>query len=299
MDTENQTVLSLNAALVTGSVNAVGIGGNIMVIIVIARTAGLRGFSGALMINQAVAEVLQEVVIQFLIYHFAVRPPMIQLTIHVRLLLFGLSGVVSHSLSALSTNLYLAICKQHQYKTMVTWKRIGAFLCCSWIFNVLIVSLYHVVPSFYEVNLESSSDFLNINLTPSNWWFFLLLAVNIVLVPISSAATCFLKIQSCMKCPTMATLGPRNMAKVKLSQTIHLTTIIYLITFVPVLLVISLKFHMPFGKAISWAICSSYYIIKLLVYLKLYKPFRTTMKGMFCHNRVGDADCSGTLETSR
>ncbi|XP_067660289.1 melanopsin-like [Haliotis asinina] len=301
MNAENGTTLSLGAALITGTVNGVGIGGNILIILVIASTAGLRGFSGALMINQAVAEVLQEVVLQVLILLFSIRPPMIQLTIHVRLLLFGLSGVVSHSLSALSANLYLAICKQQQYMTMITWKRIGAFLCCSWIFNALIVNLYYVVPSFYAVDLESSFDFLNVNLTSSNWWFLVLLVVNIVFVPICSAATCFLKIQSYMKCPSMAALGPSNMSKVKLSQTVHLTTILYLISFVPVLVIISVKVHIPFGKAVSWAVCSSYYIIKFMVYLKLYKPFRETMKSMCCktcQRRVGHADLSSTLETS-
>ncbi|XP_046341087.2 mu-type opioid receptor-like [Haliotis rufescens] len=294
MDSDNATVLFTGTAIITtaitGLVNAWGIIGNIVIIFIIARTPNMRGFSGALMINHAVADVIQESVSQIVVLLFAVGPRMVQLNIYLRLALFSLSGVVSHSVSALSVNLYLAICRQQQYKRLVTWKRVFAFMACSWAINIAISSLYHVVPSFYTVDLNSRSDIPYMDITPSNCWFYLLLVLNIVVIPICTAATCYLRIRSFMKCPTMSSMGPNNMNKVKLSQMIHIITIIYFLTFIPVFIIMSAKVQMQGVKTVIWAVNSSYYIIKLFLYLKLYKPFRETAKAICCNscqNRLG------------
>ncbi|XP_046345827.2 allatostatin-A receptor-like [Haliotis rufescens] len=294
MDKDNATVLFTDTAIITaaitGLVNALGIIGNIVIIFILARTPGMRGFSGALMINHAVAEVIQESVIQIVIVLFVIRPGFAQFDIHLRLSIFSLSGVVSHSVSALSVNIYLAICRPLQYKRLVTWKRVFAFVAFSWTINIAISSLYHVVPSFFTVDLKSHSDIMYMDLTPSNCWFFLLLVLNILIIPICTTATCYLRIRSFMKCPTMSTIGPNIMNKVQLSQMIHITTIIYLLTFIPIFIVISVKVQIQGVKAGFWAVNSSYYIIKLFLYFKLYKPFRETAKAICpnsCQNRVG------------
>lgn len=297
MDTDNRTVLLADAAVITaaisGTVNALGVWGNIITIIFIARTAGMRGYSGALMINQAVAEVMQEILSLVAMSLFLVRPRLVQLDIHIRLALFGLCGVISQSLSALSANLYLAICKQRRYKNMVTWNRFVIFLGCSWTFNSAIVCMYHFDPSFYVVDQMSHSDVLHINPTYSNCWFLILWVLNVAFVPLCTSATCFLKIRSNMKHPTMANLSPHNMDKVMLAQTVHIMTIIYLITLIPVIGASSVEVRTPGVKALFWAISSSFYILKLLIYVKLYTPFRETTKAMccnFCQNRVGHID---------
>ncbi|XP_071094661.1 melatonin receptor type 1A-A-like [Haliotis cracherodii] len=294
MDKDNATVLFTDTAIITtaitGLLNALGIIGNIVIIFIIARTRDMRGFSGALMINHAVAEIIQESVIQIVLIYAYIRPGFVQFYIHLRLSLFSLSGVVSHSVSALSVNLYLAIYRQEQYKRLVTWKRVFAFMACSWTINIAISSLYHVVPSVYTVDLKSHSDIMYMDLTPSNCWFFLLLVLNILVIPICTTTTCYLRIRSFMKCPTMSTIGPNIMHKVQLSQMTHITTIIFLLTFIPIFIIISAKVQIQGVKAVFWAVNSSYYIIKLFLYFRLYKPFRETAKAI-CRNFCRDREC--------
>ncbi|XP_067680246.1 rhodopsin, GQ-coupled-like [Haliotis asinina] len=274
MDHDNETIVLTDAVkaatAINGVVNAWCILGNIVNIVIISKTPGMRGFSGALIINHAAAEILQECVTQCIIFLYVVRPRIVQLDICLRLCILALSGVISHSLSAVSVNLYLAIFKLQRYSRIVTWKRVFAFLGWSWNFNIALSSLYYFVPSFYTVDYNASTDIVFTNITQSNCWFLVLILINVFGIPFCTATTCFLKIRSAVKRPTIATIGPNNAKKVQLSQVIHIFTMIYLLTYVPFVIVSLVNVKMEGIKAVLWTVHTSYHVTKLFLYFKVY-----------------------------
>ncbi|XP_071094512.1 adenosine receptor A3-like [Haliotis cracherodii] len=265
---------------------ALGAIGNILIIIIIARTPGMRGVSGALMINQAAADVIQKIIS---LVSICVAPfQMAQFQIHLRLSLFALQGVVSHSIAALSANLYLAICMQHMYKSKVTMKRVYVFLGCSWTFNIAIACTSHTVQSFHSVDL-TSLNIIHIRLTSSNCWFLVLMILNTIVAPFCLVAASFLRIRSFTNRPSMTNILPSSVRKVMLSHMIHIMAIIYLISSIPIFVAISVEVPLKGFKAIALTVNSIYHILKPFLYIKLYKPFRETVTAMLgnpCQNRV-------------
>ncbi|XP_046566010.1 mu-type opioid receptor-like [Haliotis rubra] len=285
MDMDNVTVLftatELTSAYLLGTLHFLGVSANVIILIIIIGTAGMRGFSGALMINKVVAEIIQEIITLTAIL---VAPyQLVQFQIYLRLSLFALQGVVSHSICALSVNLYLAICKQLQYRSLVTWERIYKFLACSWIFNIVITSTYHFLPSMYTVDF-TSLNILHIHLTPFNFWILLIMILNIIVVPFCLVMACFLKFRISTHRLSMMMMSPRSVKKVKMSQFIHTVAAVYLLTLIPLLIAISVEVPLKGFKAIAWTVNSIYHILKPFLYVKLYKPFRETVNAMRCNS---------------
>lgn len=284
---ENDTYKShsLPIASLTLSCNFWSIMCNGAIIATITKTNALQGYSGKLLISQAVADICLEISTILIYIHVPLKTMIISPDFIRILTTLGIAfhGIVAYSIMASGWNLYLATCGHLTYRFDMTWRKLAKIILFSWLFNLVLPFLHYTTNDYFVWGERLLRLFPTY--TSRNWWFGVLCVTNVTLMPLCVTVGYFYKIRKYTRSlPAVVTNGEHSHTsrKIKLALMNIVIMILHITSFLPLHLVQACKVTTP-GVSSFVAICYySYHMFKIFLFMKLFKPFRKTIRSFCC-----------------